>query len=161
MFAAMLEGWARQQRPRFLDYESTIRPRLSTVRRLSEFSDQYPWQWQPAEAEAFFDFLRARRPNFAVSTARNYQNALRMFCEYVTDERYEWPRVCLDRFGRQPVQILHEWNSITHVSVYEDSPAGVRCPTTRSSSCSTRPTNRSSRSASADAKGRWLRCATR
>ncbi|MFF9691044.1 tyrosine-type recombinase/integrase [Streptomyces sp. NPDC014623] len=122
VFAAMLEGWARQQRTRFLDYESTIKPRLSAVRRLAEFSNQYPWQWQPAEAEAFFDFLRARRPNFAVSTARNYQNAIRMFCEYVTDERYEWPKVCIDRFGQQPAQILHEWNSITHTSIYEGSP---------------------------------------
>ncbi|WP_406410665.1 tyrosine-type recombinase/integrase [Streptomyces sp. NBC_01614] len=121
-FEAMLEGWARQQRARFLDYESTIRPRLSAVKRLAEFSNLYPWQWHPQEVEAFIEFLRSRRPNFAVSTARNYQNAIRMFCDYITDERYEWPGICRDRFGRPPMQILHEWNSITHTSEYEGSP---------------------------------------
>ncbi|MFJ8604965.1 site-specific integrase [Streptomyces shenzhenensis] len=92
------------------------------MKRFAEFSNQYPWQWQSVEVEAFLDHLRARRPTFAVSTARNYQNAIRMFCDYVTDERYDWPRVCHDRFGQQPIQILHEWNTITHTSEYEGGP---------------------------------------
>ncbi len=118
----MLEGWARQQRTRFLDVKGTIKPRLSVVRRFAEFANQYPWQWEPAEVEAFFDHLRAGNPRMTVSTARNYQNALRMFCEYVTDARYGWPGTCVGRFGRAPVQILHEWNSITHASEYEGAP---------------------------------------
>ena len=73
VFEGMLEGWARQQRTRFLKWDSTIKPRLSLVRRLAAFSNQYPWQWQPAEVEAFFDHLRANNPNFGVSTARQYQ----------------------------------------------------------------------------------------
>ncbi|MFF0087826.1 tyrosine-type recombinase/integrase [Streptomyces canus] len=122
VFDAMLEGWARQQRSRFLNFDATIKPRLSLLKRFAEFSNQYPWQWQSAEVEAFLDHLRARRPTFAVSTARNYQNALRMFCDYVTDERYDWPKVCYDRFGQRPIQILHEWNTITHTSEYEGGP---------------------------------------
>jgi hypothetical protein len=55
VFEAMLEGWARQQRTRFLKWDSTIQPRLSLVRRLATFSNQYPWEWQPAEAEASRD----------------------------------------------------------------------------------------------------------
>jgi len=39
------------------------------VRRLAKFSNQYPWEWQPAEVEAFFDNVRANNPNFTVSTA--------------------------------------------------------------------------------------------
>lgn len=117
-----MEGWARQQRTRFLSWDSTIKPRLSVVQRFADFANQYPWQWEPAEVESFFDHLRARNPRMAVSTARNYQNALRMFCEYLTDARYGWPSLCVDRFGQAPVQVLHEWNSITHSSEYEGSP---------------------------------------
>src|SRR6478735_8113624 len=75
---AMLDGWALQQRTRFLK-ASTVRARLDLVRRFVEFSNQYPWEWQPAEVEAFFDELRSGERPIAVSTARNYQNVLRMF----------------------------------------------------------------------------------
>ncbi|MDH6113089.1 site-specific recombinase XerD [Kitasatospora sp. MAP12-15] len=122
VFKAMLDGWARQQRTRFLDEDGTIKPRLSVVQRFAEFTNQYPWQWEPAEVEAFIDHLRSRRKNFAVSTGRNYQNALRLFCEYVTDARYGWPLRCLDQFGQAPVQVLHEWNTVTHSSEYEGDP---------------------------------------
>jgi len=70
----MLEGWATQQRARFLK-DNTIGPRLELVRRFAVFTNQYPWQWEPAEAEAFIT-----RSPVAVSTARNYQNTLRRLC---------------------------------------------------------------------------------
>ena len=47
----MLEGWARQQRTRFLKWDSMITPRLSLVRGLTTFSNHYPWEWQPAEVD--------------------------------------------------------------------------------------------------------------
>lgn len=121
VFAAMLEGWATQQRTRFLK-ASTVSARLDLVRRFAEFSNEYPWQWQPAEVEAFFDALRSGDRPLAVSTARGYQNTLRMFCDYIVDARYGWVAECVDRFGAAPVQILHEWNTITHVSDYEGQP---------------------------------------
>ncbi len=122
VFEAMLEGWTKQQRARFLKWDGTIKPRLSLVRRFAEFSNQYPWQWQSAEFEAFMDHLRAKTPTFSVSSGRNYQNHLRMFCAYITDPRYGWMSVCQQRFGEVPVQILHEWNTVTHVSEYEGDP---------------------------------------
>jgi site-specific recombinase XerD len=121
VFEAMLEGWALQQRTRFLK-DTTVDSRLRLVRRLAGFSNQYPWQWQPTEIEAFFGDLRSGARPIMMSTARGYQNTLRMFMEYVTDTRYEWPQQCHDRFGQIPVQILHEWNSITHVNEYEGDP---------------------------------------
>ncbi|WP_329898494.1 hypothetical protein [Streptomyces sp. SP17KL33] len=123
VFEAMLEGWTKQQRARFLKWEGTIKPQLSLVRRFAEFSNQYPWQWQPAEFEAFIDHLRTKTPTFTVSSGRNYQNHLRLFCEYITDPRYDWMSVCQERFGQVPVQILHEWNTVTHVSEYEGDPS--------------------------------------
>lgn len=119
VFEGMLAGWARQQRSRFLQEDATIGPRAALVRRLAEFTGQYPWEWQPAEAEAFISHLRSGGRPVAVSTARGYQTALRLFCEYVTDSRYEWPEVCEARFGRRPVQVFHEWNSVVHVTEYE------------------------------------------
>lgn len=120
VFEAMLSGWARQQRARFLQESQTIAPRIALVRRLAEFSGQYPWEWQPAEGEAFIGQLRTAsgRP-VAVSTARGYQVVLQLFCDFVTDRRYGWSTECLRRFGRAPQQIFHEWNSISHVSEYE------------------------------------------
>ncbi|MFG2692581.1 tyrosine-type recombinase/integrase [Kitasatospora sp. NPDC048407] len=123
VFEAMLEGWTKQQRSRFLNWDGTIKPRLSLVRRFAEFTNQYPWQWQPAEVEAFIDHLRAKTPTFTVSSGRGYQNHLRLFCEYITDARYGWMNVCQERFGQVPVQILHEWNTVTHVSEYEGDPS--------------------------------------
>ncbi|MFF7897087.1 tyrosine-type recombinase/integrase [Streptomyces sp. NPDC007907] len=119
VFEAMLEGWARQQQARFLDWDGTIKPRLALIRRFADFTNEYPWQWQPAEVDAFMNSLRDRRPTFAAATGRSYQNALRMFCGYVTDARYGWPVKCFDSFGQAPVQILHEWNTIGHSSEYE------------------------------------------
>ena len=48
-----------QQRARFLK-ANTIGPRLELVRRFAAFSNQYPWQWESAEAEAFIDHLPGR-----------------------------------------------------------------------------------------------------
>ena len=45
VFEAMLEGWKRQQQTRFLKWESTVKPRLSLVRRFAVFTGQYPWDW--------------------------------------------------------------------------------------------------------------------
>jgi len=118
---AMLDGWVLQQRARFLK-DSTIDSRVELVRRLAEFSNQYPWQWQPAEVEAFIGGLRSGTRPIVVSTARSYQNSLRLFMEYVTDARYGWPQQCHDRFGQVPVQILHEWNTVAHVAEYEGDP---------------------------------------
>ncbi|MFY1632388.1 tyrosine-type recombinase/integrase [Solwaraspora sp. WMMB335] len=119
---AMLSGWARQQAARFLDQEATIGPRLALVRRLMSFSGLYPWQWTAAEAEAFIADLRSGAKPIRVSTARGYEIALRMFCEYAADARYGWPEQCQQRFGASVTQVFHEHNSVVHVSDYEGDP---------------------------------------
>ena len=121
LFAAMLEGWARQQYARFLQ-PRTVASRERLVRRLASFSNLYPWQWTAGEAEAFFVALRPGGRPAAPSTVRGYQVALRLFLEYVTDERYGWGPVCLRRVGAAPVQVLHERNTVEHLLGYEGSP---------------------------------------
>lgn len=121
---AMLEGWARQQRARFLNEEGTIKPRLAMVRRLVNFTNLYPWQWQPSDAEAFISHLRSPNRNRPVmmSTGRGYETTLGLFMSFITDSRYGWGTECLERFGQAPQQIFHEDNRVSHVAEYEGHP---------------------------------------
>jgi site-specific recombinase XerD len=121
VFAAMLAGWSRQQQARFLR-EHTIEPRVAVVRRMADYSGLYPWQWTPAEAEAFVCSLRSGTRPITVSTARGYQQTVRMFLDYVLDARYGWAQVCQQRFGVVPQQVFHEANTVAHVSEYEGRP---------------------------------------
>lgn len=124
MLEAMLAGWVRQQQTRFLNEEGTIKPRVALVRRLVEFTNAYPWEWGPADAEAFIAKLRSssgRKP-IAMSTGRGYEMTLTLFMGYLTDRRYGWPDVCLERFGDIPQQIFHEDNRVAHVVEYEGRP---------------------------------------
>jgi site-specific recombinase XerD len=121
---AMLAGWARQQQTRFLNEAATIRPRIALVRRLVDFTNAYPWEWRPADAEAFIARLRSpngRKP-IAMSTGRGYETTLALFMEYLTDRRYGWLEVCLERFGDIPQQLFHEDNRVAHVAEYEGRP---------------------------------------
>jgi integrase len=121
VFEAMLEGWDRQQRSRFLR-ASTVKPRLDLVRRFVTFTGLYPWQWTPAELEAFTSSLVSGARPLAHSTVRSYQVTLRLFCEFITDGRYSWAAECERRFGQLPAQIAHEWNTVAHVVEHEGRP---------------------------------------
>ncbi|MDG4759406.1 tyrosine-type recombinase/integrase [Micromonospora sp. WMMD710] len=121
VFEAMIEGWARQQRVRFLKSD-TIESRVDVVRRLALFSNQHPWQWRAGEVEAFIDQLCSGARPIAASTARGYVGALRMFLDYLVDARYGWTSLCVERFGEAPQQVLGEWNTIAHVTEYEGRP---------------------------------------
>ncbi|MCC3651450.1 site-specific integrase [Streptomyces sp. S07_1.15] len=121
VFKAMVEGWARQQSARFLK-PKTIDPRLRLIERLEEFTGQYPWQWTPADGEAFIAHLRGGRKPIQMSTARTYEVTISLFMEYLLDARYGWLQACLERFGDTPQEIFHEGNSVLHTVEYEGDP---------------------------------------
>jgi site-specific recombinase XerD len=121
VFKAMLEGWRRQQSARFLK-EGTIEARMRAIRRFEKFTGLYPWQWTPAEGEAFIAHLRSGDKPIKSSTARTYEVTISLFVEYLLDARYGWARVCLDRFGQAPQQVFHEGNSVQHKVDYEGDP---------------------------------------
>jgi len=121
VFGAMKEGWARQQSARFLK-ASTIDPRLRLIERLEEFTGQYPWQWTPADGEAFIAHLRSGSTPIQMSTARTYEVTIGLFIEYLMDSRYQWMRVCEERFGEVPQEVFHEGNSVLHTVEYEGDP---------------------------------------
>jgi integrase/recombinase XerD len=72
--------------------------------------------------EEFFGDLRSVK-RCKQSTVRRYQNALRLFCSYVSDPDYGWDRVCEQRFGTHPAQVFFEWNTAIRVQDNEQSPA--------------------------------------
>ena len=121
VFEAMLTGWERQQMSRMVSGR-TIATRLSLLRRFNDFAESYPWEWGPGDVEDFTVWLVSGDRRLAASTVRGYHLTLRMFCDYLTDARYEWPWICRDRFGQVPVQVCHEWNTVAHLSDYEGRP---------------------------------------
>ena len=121
VFEAMLSGWARQQKSRMLA-DATVASRLSLLRRFTEFAGSYPWAWTAADVEDFTASLTAGEGRRAPGTIRGCHLTLRMFCDYLTDARYEWPRQCRDRFGQVPSQVCHEWNTVAHLTDYEGRP---------------------------------------
>jgi len=122
VFDGMLAGWARQQKSRLLG-DGTINARLSLLRRFNEFAETYPWAWGPGDVEDFTVGLMSGELRRAPSTIRGYHLALRMFCDYLCDARYEWVTECRDRFDQVPTQVCHEWNTVAHLDEYEGNPA--------------------------------------
>lgn len=124
VFAGMLAGWRDQQLARGLS-ESTIAPRLGIVRRFQAFTNDYPWTWRPVDLEEFLAELRSTGTvarGGAISTVRAYAGAVRLFCDFVADPRYEWSAVCEQLFGSHPAQVCFEWNTAVHASDYEGRP---------------------------------------
>jgi integrase/recombinase XerC len=121
VFEAMLTGWRNQQLARNLAF-STVEGRANRVRDFTRHCGAAPWEWSPQLADEWFTDIRAVRGN-ARSTLRSYQEALRLFCAFVTDPAYGWAGECQARFGTHPVQVVHEWNTAVHVQEYEGEPA--------------------------------------
>lgn len=117
----MLEGWARQQSARFLK-ATTIDPRLRLIERFEAFTGQYPWQWTPADGEAFIAHLRSGVKPIQMSTARTYEVTISLFLEYLLDARYGWTSACAERFDDVPQAVFHEGNSVLHTVEYEGDP---------------------------------------
>ncbi|MGI9017614.1 MAG: tyrosine-type recombinase/integrase [Euzebya sp.] len=121
VFEAMVAGWCRQQRSRQLG-EGTVRDRERLIRRFAGFAESHPWEWTPGDVEDFTVSLTSGSGRLALSTIRGYHLTVRMFCDYITDSRYEWPSQCQDRFGQVPSQVCNEWNTVAHLNDYEGRP---------------------------------------
>jgi site-specific recombinase XerD len=119
-FDAMLEGWRAQQLARGLNAD-TIKARAALVRRFQAYTNEFPWSWRPLDVEEFFAEGRSAR-KWALSTVRGYQDAIRVFCDYVSDPRYDWVAICEERFGDHPAQICFDWNVRVHKEDYEGVP---------------------------------------
>lgn len=121
VFAAMLEGWGRQQRSRMLR-EATIRSGARLIGRVRVSADRWPWEWSAEDLDGFISDLASAPHRRRPATLRNYQSQIRGFLDHLVDERYPWRLVCSGCFGRVPVQLLDEYNAIVHVSEAESEP---------------------------------------
>ena len=121
VFEAMLSGWARQQMSRLLA-DATIEPRLSLMRRFSEFTGSHPWDWTAGDVEDFTASLMSGDDRLAPSTIRGYHLTLRLFCDYLLDGRYGWVGQCEERFAAVPSQVCHDYNTAAHLVDYEGKP---------------------------------------
>jgi integrase/recombinase XerC len=123
LFEAMLEGWRRQHAARRLSPTIT-RQRERMVRRFTEFTGLWPWQWRAEHLDSW-----VAQGRWAHSTVRNYQGSIAQFMDYLCDARYGWKKECEQRVGEVPVQICQGENRAVHVSDYEGRPG--RRPFTR------------------------------
>ena len=119
--AAMLDGFDRQQASRGLAAQ-TVQMRRYQLERFGKFADTHPWEWLPGDLEEFTTRLVSSPRPLAHSTIRIYHMTIRMFCAYLTDQRYGWVSECRTRFGTAPSQICFEWNTVAHVNAFEGRP---------------------------------------
>lgn len=119
-FGEMLNGWRNQQLSRNLAF-STIDAREKLVRRFVASINEYPWNWLPVHVDEYFGDMRSVH-RLKQSSLRSYQGALSTFLDYITDSAYGWNEHCQELFGTHPTQVLHNWNSATHVQDAEKSP---------------------------------------
>jgi integrase/recombinase XerC len=120
VFTAMLRGWSDQQLARNLAV-GTIEGRVNAVRAFTAHANTFPWQWRPQLVDEWLADLRSVR-RLRRSTLRNYQTAVRLFCQFLIDPNYGWVAECEARFGTHPVQVVHEWNTAVHVAAAEGDP---------------------------------------
>ncbi|MGW4403761.1 hypothetical protein ACWEJ6_07000 [Nonomuraea sp. NPDC004702] len=118
---AMLAGWRNQQPARNLAF-STIEGRENAVKAFSRHADAFPWQWMPQMVDEWLGDLRAIQ-HLRQSTLRNYAEAVRSFCAFLTDPAHGWAAECERRFGSHPIQVCHEWNTAVHLQDNEADPA--------------------------------------
>lgn len=120
VFGEMLDGWRNQQLSRNLQH-ATVAAREQLIRRFASATNEYPWRWSVAHVDEFFGDLRSIK-QVRRSTVRGYQNALRLFCDYVSLSDYGWPPLCERLFGAHPSQVCFEWNTARHVQDEESDP---------------------------------------
>lgn len=121
LFEAILAGWARQQQSRMLCAETIIN-RRRLVCRLQGHAGAWPWAWRAEHLEEWIEDLAQAPRRLHVSTLRNYQIAIRLFCDYLLDRRYPWTAICSQRLDIWPRQIVDERNLIVHTNEFEADP---------------------------------------
>lgn len=128
VFRAMLEGWSMQQIGGRNLQKSSVDNMVRPVRQFQTFSGEWPWEWNAGGFDEWMTHLVAVR-RLAPASLRGYQQAVRVFCEFICSVHYGWVKECEERFGTHPIQVCHEWNTTPHLQDYEGNPG--RRPLTR------------------------------
>lgn len=115
----MLRGWRAQQAARGLRDDTIVNGERS-VRRFLELANEYPWNWSASHVDEWSLWLTSEK-RLAASTVRSYQGSPRLFTEFLIDARYGWAAEREARLGTHPVQICHEWNTMSCAAVWNCS----------------------------------------
>jgi hypothetical protein len=60
----------------------------------------FAWVWRAEHLEEWIEDLALAPRRLHVSTLRNYQIAIRLFCDYLLDRRYPWTAICASAWHR-------------------------------------------------------------
>jgi integrase/recombinase XerC len=121
LWEAMLEGWTAQQVARYFK-PKTIKANLQGARSLVAFTGRKPWDWHAEDVDRYFTALLTEPRGLRAATVRGYQARLRGLMAYLVDERYPWPAICRQEFGRVPAQLFDDRYGIAHLTGYEGDP---------------------------------------
>src|SRR5699024_5771420 len=91
VYESMLGSWEQQQQRSRSLAEGTIKGRISTVRNFGEYAGSYPWQWQASDLDEYTSYMRSKR--LAISTIRQRQGILQVFCNYLISPDYDWVEI--------------------------------------------------------------------
>jgi len=120
VFQSMLGSWAHQQMSRGLSPD-TIDGRDGAIRRFTDFTERYPWQWQASDVDEYSSHLRVLGRQR--STIRQLHGTLSLFCDYLISSEYDWVELCEGHFGDVPSQVCLPLNTTKHVADYEGKPS--------------------------------------
>lgn len=119
VFEKTLQGFGDHQRARHLAPD-TIKSRARVARQVQAFSGGYPWE--PVWNHAMFDRWSAMQAKeVTTSTLRGYQGDLALYLACLCDPAYEWPQVCLERFGAFAGFALRDLNAVRHAQKLDRS----------------------------------------
>ena len=120
MFEAMLRGWRAQQAARGLRQDS-IGARERLMRRFGDFTNEFPWNWEPSHVDEVVAVADRRASPGAVDRPCLCSAALAPVQRVPLGRPLGWIAACQKEFGPQvhPVAIVHEWNTIAHLNDYE------------------------------------------
>jgi integrase len=119
-FGQILTGWKRQQFAKNFG-ASTINRRLASIQAFADFTEKFPWEWTPGDADDYFTHLRQVR-GLTVATIRAYQSDVLLFCAYATSDDYPWNETCGRTFGMSMSQVITDQNKSRHRT---DSPSSL------------------------------------
>lgn len=119
LFHEMLRGYATMLLAAGRDRES-VGKKLQIVRGFIAWADAWPWEWTAHDIDEWSADMRDR--GLALSTLRQRQSVIRLYCEYAINPQYPWLQRCRDLFGQVPEQVCHEWNTTRHVEEYDHRP---------------------------------------
>lgn len=106
---AALGGWVMRMESKALTHRY-VDNAYNTILRFVRYTNEYPWNWTPADLESWTSELLGR---ISPKSVRGLRGHIGRFIDYMTDPDYVWAEVCEKYFNTFPSQICTEANSIS------------------------------------------------